>query len=712
MGIRVYQLAKELGLESKELMSRLQKLGIKVSGHMNSLGEDSVSKIKDALKPSAKKEPVKKPAADKKPVLTKKEKVVKPATPVSVPVQKPASSVAVVQAPAPVLAPAPAVAPVVTPVVSGAPQIPKKVILKKFSLTVKDFSQNIGLTVPELIKRLMKRKVFATINQTLEKTVMEEVALELNLSLEFPQSVEEIALTAHNELDDPKELVSRGPVVTFMGHVDHGKTSLLDYIRKTRVAAKETGGITQHIGAYQVQIGEGKVTFLDTPGHEAFTALRARGANATDVVVLVVAADDGVMPQTIEAIDHARAANVPIVVAINKCDLPTANLDRIKTKLAELNLLTEDWGGKTVAIPVSAKTGTGVDTLLEMLLLETDLLELKANLKKPASGVVIEAKLTGERGAVATVLVQNGTLRIGDPVLCGSRWGKIRALWNDRLQTVQEAPPAMPVEILGLSGVPEAGDKFYVLPGVEQAKEIATKRLARKEELGVRATRSHVTLEDLYQQIKEGKIKELKLITKADVQGSLEVLNQIITRLGTEEVKVNIIHSGVGDISESDIMLAAASDAITIGFHVRVDFNAQASAARERVDLRTYDIIYEVENAVRAAMEGLLEPEIQEQMVGKAEVIETFNVPKAGTIAGCKITDGKIHRKALLRVIRGKDVIFKGKIGSLRRFKEDVREVLQGVECGLGIEGFNEIHKGDLLEAYEEIEKERKLARN
>lgn len=711
MGIRVHQLAKELGVESKELITRFQKLGIKVSGHMSSLEESSVSKIKESLKTSVKKEPAKKPAAVKKPkAVVSKSKVKLPKEPpvvaVSAPIQK--------TAPTPVSAPVvtPVVVPVVVPAVTAAPQILKKVALKKISLTVKDFAQSVGLTVPELIKRLMKRKVFATINQTLEKTVMEEVALELNIELEFPQSVEEIALTAHTETDDPKELVPRGPVVTFMGHVDHGKTSLLDYIRKTRVAAKEAGGITQHIGAYQVQIGKGQVTFLDTPGHEAFTALRARGANATDVVVLVVAADDGVMPQTVEAIDHARAANVPIVVAINKCDLPTANLDRIKTKLAELNLLTEDWGGKTIAVPVSAKTGTGVDTLLEMLLLETDLLELKANPKKPASGVVIEAKLTGGRGAVATVLVQNGTLRVGDPVLCGSRWGKIRALWNDRLQTVQEAAPATPVEILGLSGVPEAGDKFYVLSDVEQAKEIATKRLTRKEELGIRATRSHVTLEDLYQQIKEGKIKELKLITKADVQGSLEVLNQIITRLGTEEVKVNIIHSGVGDVSESDVMLAAASDAIIIGFHIRVDFNAQASAARERVDLRTYDIIYEVENAVRSAMEGLLEPEIQEQMVGKAEVIEIFTVPKIGAIAGCKITDGKIHRKAFLRVIRGKDVIFKGKIGSLKRFKEDVKEVLQGFECGLGVEGFNDVHKGDLLEAYEEIEKERKLARN
>ncbi len=712
MGIRVHQLAKELGLESKELIARLKKLGIKVSGHMSSLEESSVSKIKESLKTSVKEEPAKKTAAVKKPkAVVSKPKIKLPKEPpvvaVSAPVQKPA----VVQAPAPVFVPA-APAPVAVPTAIPAPPIPKKVALKKISLTVKDFAQSVGLTVPELIKRLMKKKVFATINQTLEKTVMEEVALELNIELEFPQSVEEIALTSHTEADDPKELVPRGPVVTFMGHVDHGKTSLLDYIRKTRVAAKEAGGITQHIGAYQVQIGKGQVTFLDTPGHEAFTALRARGANATDVVVLVVAADDGVMPQTVEAIDHARAANVPIVVAVNKCDLPTANLDRIKTKLAELNLLTEDWGGKTIAVPVSAKTGTGVDTLLEMLLLETELLELKANPKKPASGVVIEAKLTGGRGAVATVLVQNGTLRVGDPVLCGSRWGKIRALWNDRLQTVQEAAPATPVEILGLSGVPEAGDKFYVLSNVEQAKEIATKRLARKEELGIRATRSHVTLEDLYQQIKEGKIKELKLVTKADVQGSLEVLNQIITRLGTEEVKVNIIHSGVGDVSESDVMLAAASDAIIIGFHVRVDFNAQASAARERVDLRTYDIIYEVENAVRSAMEGLLEPEIQEQMVGKAEVIEIFTVPKIGAIAGCKITDGKIHRKAFLRVIRGKDVIFKGKIGSLKRFKEDVREVLQGFECGLGVEGFNDVHKGDLLEAYEEIEKERKLARN
>ncbi|MBI1976650.1 MAG: translation initiation factor IF-2, partial [Candidatus Omnitrophica bacterium] len=495
----------------------------------------------------------------------------------------------------------------------------------------------------------------------------------------------------------------------FMGHVDHGKTSLLDYIRKTRVAAKEAGGITQHIGAYQVQIGKGKVTFLDTPGHEAFTALRARGANITDIVVLVVAADDGVMPQTIEAIDHAKAAKVPIVVAINKCDLPGANVDTVKSKLAEVNLLPEDWGGKTVTVSVSAKTGVGIDGLLEMLLLETELLELKANPKKPASGAVIEAKLTPERGALATVLVQNGTLRVGDPVLCGMTYGKVRAMWNDRLQPVQEAGPAAPVEISGLSGVPEAGDPFFVVTDLEQAKEIANKRLAEKEARGFKPTQQHITLEDLYARIKEGKIKELKLVTKADVQGSLQVLNQIINRLGTGEVKVDIIHSGVGDINESDVMLAAASDAIVLGFHVRVDFSAQAAAAREGVDLRVYDIIYEVEAAVRAAMEGLLDPEIQEQMVGKAQVLQTFDVPKIGTIAGCKVTGGKIHRKVLVRLVRGKDVIFEGKVGSLKRFKDDVREVLEGFECGIGIEGFNDIHTGDIIEAYEKVEKERKL---
>lgn len=662
MGIRVHQLAKELGLESKELIVHLRKLGVKASGHMSSLPEDVVLEVK---------------------------KVLKPETPPPV-------------TPPPVTPPPTAAAP---------PPAPRKVVLKKFSLTVKELAQNLGITVPDLIKRLMKRKVFATINQTLERTVMEEVALELETVLEFPQSLEETVLSAHQESDSPQDLIPRGPVVTFMGHVDHGKTSLLDYIRKTRVAAKEAGGITQHIGAYQVQIGKGKVTFLDTPGHEAFTALRARGANATDVVVLVVAADDGVMPQTIEAINHARAAEVPIVVAINKADLPSANLDRVKKKLAELNLIPEDWGGKTIAVPVSAKTGAGVDALLEMLLLETELLELKANPKRPAMGVVIEAKLTSERGALATVLVQNGTLRVGDVVLCGSTTGRIRAMWNDRLQPVQEAFAAMPAEILGLSGVPEAGDSFHVVGDLEQAKEIVAKRLAQKEEMGFGPSRRHVTLDDLYQQIKEGKIKELKLVTKADVQGSLEVLNQMIERQGNSEVKINLIHSGVGDVSESDVMLAAASDAIVLGFHVRVDFNAQAAAAREGVDLRMYDLIYEVENAVRSAMEGMLEPEILEELIGKAEVLQTFDVPKVGTIAGCKITGGKIHRKALIHLVRGNDVIFKGKIASLKRFKDDVREVLEGFECGLGLEGFADIHKGDALEAYERVEKERKLAK-
>ncbi len=569
------------------------------------------------------------------------------------------------------------------------------------------------MPIPELIRRLMKKSVFATINQNLELSVVEMIVKELECELELPQSPEEIALLAHRQPNAPEDLVPRAPVVTFMGHVDHGKTSLLDYIRKSRVAAKEAGGITQHIGAYEVETPRGRVTFLDTPGHEAFTALRARGANVTDIVVLVVAADDGVMPQTIEAIDHARAAKVTIVVAINKCDLPNANPERVKQKLAELDLVSEDWGGKTITVGVSAKTGQGVDGLLEMLLLEAELLELKANPKRLASGTVVEAKLTRERGPVATILVKNGALHSGDVALCGSTWGKIRAMFDDRGRPVEEAPPAKPVEILGLSGVPEPGEILFVLEDLEQAKEIANKRQAEKEILMANPFQRHVTLDDLYQKIKEGQIKELNLILKTDAQGSLEAIkNQLLQRLGSEEVKISIIHAATGDVNESDVMLAAASDAIILGFHVRVDFGAQAAAAREGVDLRTYDIIYELINAIRSAMEGLLEPEIEEKLVGKAQIREIFKVPKVGSVAGCMVTDGQIHRKVLVRLVRGKDVIFEGKLGSLRRFKDDVREVQEGFECGLSLEGFNGIQEGDILEAYERIEKERKLVTN
>ncbi|TAN62151.1 translation initiation factor IF-2, partial [bacterium] len=504
------------------------------------------------------------------------------------------------------------------------------------------------------------------------------------------------------------ELAPRAPVVTVMGHVDHGKTSLLDAIRKTNVAGDEAGGITQHIGAYHVHLDKGDVTFLDTPGHEAFTAMRARGAKATDIVVLVVAADDGVMPQTIEAINHARAANVPIIVAINKVDLPQADSTRVKNELSGHGLQSEDWGGDTIFVEVSAKKGLHIKELLEMILLQAEVLELKASPSATARGLIVEAKLDKGRGPVATVLIQNGTLKVGDPFVTGMHSGRVRAMISDWGKRIEEAGPSMPIEILGLSGVPQAGDAFVVVKDEVTAKQIASIRQKKSLEKD-RLKTAKVSLEDLYDKINKGEVKELNLIIKADVNGSLEALTETLGKISSEAVKLKIIHSGVGGISEGDVMLAAASNAIIIGFNVRPEAKAQTLAETESVDLRLYTIIYNLADDIKNAMEGLLSPVVREEISGHAEIRDVFRLSKVGIVAGCYVTDGKAVRGAKVRLVRDNVVIYDGKLSSLKRFKEDVKEVAAGYECGMSIEGYNDIKAGDVIEMYTQKEEAAKL---
>ncbi|MFH1778404.1 MAG: translation initiation factor IF-2 [Candidatus Omnitrophota bacterium] len=587
----------------------------------------------------------------------------------------------------------------------------EKVELKKLSvrlpITVKDLATKLNVKPNDIIMRLMKQKTMATINQALDEETANLIARDFGFQLERPPTPEEEILKSYEVVDKAK-LVLRAPVVTLMGHVDHGKTSLLDVIRKSRQTEKEAGGITQHIGAYEVNVGKGHVTFLDTPGHEAFTAMRARGAQATDIVVLVVAADDGVMPQTIEAIDHARAASVPIVVALNKIDKSEADPDKVKKQLMQVGLVSEDWGGKTITVGVSAKTGQGIDELLEMILLEAELLELKADPTRPAKGVVIEGKLSKGSGPIATVLVQAGTLKVGDIVIAGLQFGNIRAMINDLGHRVTEALPSKPVEILGLDGVPQAGDVFFVVQDEKLAKDIVARRQQEAKAKKLQPIK-RITLEDLSQQVKEGKVKELKLIVKADVQGSLEALTQSLNGLETKDIKLDIIHSGVGSVNESDVMLVAASNAIIIGFHVELTPEADEKAKLEKVDVRLYRIIYEAISDIRSAVEGLLEPHVEEVFVGRVEVRQVFKVSKAGTIAGSYVLKGKAIRGANCRLMRDKTKVYEGKMSSLKRFKDDVKEVAEGFECGVGLENFSDINVGDIVEIYEIRKTARKL---
>ncbi|MFH1305970.1 MAG: translation initiation factor IF-2 [Candidatus Omnitrophota bacterium] len=568
-------------------------------------------------------------------------------------------------------------------------------------VNIRTLAPRINVKPNIVIQYLMQKGALININQDLDEEVVRDIMAHFGYELELPRTMEtiekELMQEHHGEQKTTGEV--KPPVVTFMGHVDHGKTSLLDYIRKTMVTKGEKGGITQHIGAYKVETPNGSVTFLDTPGHAAFTAMRARGAHATDVVVLVVAADDGVMPQTKEAIDHARAANVPIVVAINKCDVPGANPGRVRKELQKENLVAEDWGGKTVMAEVSAITGEGVDHLVEMLMLESEMLELKANPKLRARGVVIESKKTPGRGVAITLLVQNGTLYLGDIVLCGAYYGKIKAMTNDTGNPVKDAFPSTPVEVLGLQGIPEAGEEFFVVKDEKKARILAVLKQNEKRTKHMGGNK-RVTLEDLHNRIVEGGMKELKMILKADVQGSVGALETSLEELATDEVKLKIVHSAVGEINESDIMLAAVSDAVVIGFHVKVNPKAEEVAAREKIDVRVYDIIYEAIADVRAGMEGLLEPEEREIFQGSAQVKEVFSASKVGKAAGCSVIKGTIHRKDNIRIKRGQEVVFEGQISSLKRFKDDVKEVKTGFECGISLRGFNNIRKNDVLEAF------------
>ena len=554
---------------------------------------------------------------------------------------------------------------------------------------------------------LMKLGVMATINAVID---LEKATA---LAQSFGYSVEAAAADSGDafidEEDSEDNLWPRAPVVTVMGHVDHGKTSLLDAIRATNVTQSEAGGITQHIGAYAVNTARGNVVFLDTPGHEAFTAMRARGAQATDIVVLVVAADDGVMPQTVEAITHARAANVPIVVAINKIDLPNANPDRIKQQLSDHGLVPEQWGGETIFVEVSAKRKQNIDELLEMLLLQAEILELRANPSRRGQGVVIEAELDKSRGPVATVLVQKGTVRIGEAFVVGMHYGRIRALLNDRGEKIPEAGPATPVEVIGVSGVPLAGDPFQVVSDEKKARQIATLRQQRQREEHIQRT-SRVTLEDLYRQIKEGEVKELNVLIKADVQGSAQAVRDTLEKQSTSEVRLRVIQGAVGGITESDVMLASASNAIIIGFNVRPTPKASELAEREGVDVRLYTIIYDLIGDVRAALEGLLEPEVAEHIMGRAEVRETYHIPRIGVVAGCYVTEGTVTRNAECRLLRDDVVVYQGRIASLRRFKEDVHEVSSGYECGIGLERFADIKRGDIIEPFVREQVAKKLA--
>ena len=574
-------------------------------------------------------------------------------------------------------------------------------------ITVGEVATMMEVTTSEIISACMSLGIMVTMNQRLDAETLSIVADEFGFDVSFEKA--EIEENIENEEDHPDDLEARAPIVTVMGHVDHGKTSLLDYIREENVIAGESGGITQHIDAYAVTLPKGqKITFLDTPGHEAFTAMRARGAQVTDIAIIVVAADDNIMPQTKEAISHAQAANVPIIFAINKIDKPTADPEKVKESLAGMNLMVEDWGGKIQSHDISALKGTGVQELLEKVLLEAELLELKAHPNRNAKGTVVEAFLDKGRGYVSTVIVQNGTLKMGDYLLAGKQSGKVKAMFDERGNKLKQAPPATPVSLLGLDGAPQAGDGFVVLEDEREAKEIAAKRTQLLREQNVR-TQRHITLDEIGRRIALGDFKELNIILKGDVDGSVEALTDSLQKLSTKEIEVKIIHKGVGAITESDVLLASASDAIVLGFNVRPMGNARSLAEKEEIDIRSYSIIYDAINDVKDAMEGMLSPEMREEINGMAEIRETFKISKIGTIAGCMVTSGKIYRNSMVRVLREGVVVFTGNLASLKRFKDDVKEVAKGYDCGLQVNNYNDIKEGDTVEAFQEIAVKKKL---
>ncbi|WP_313232796.1 translation initiation factor IF-2 [Tissierella praeacuta] len=704
--IRIYELARELGISSKDLIEKISELDISVGNHMSTLENEEAEIIKSLLSNNEKKDDSNEKIHSKGDnISTKeneeniKEKTVEGKNNKKHKSKKQSNK---------------------SKLKNNNMNKENNIIGKEgnevvieieSNIIVKDLADKIDVSPSQIISKLIGLGVMVNQNQAIDSDIAIIVAEEFGVELKVKEVSEDNNISLEEEFnldyeDDPKDLKTRAPIVTVMGHVDHGKTSLLDAIKETSVTKSEAGGITQHIGAYAVNINNKKICFLDTPGHEAFTSMRARGAQVTDIAILVVAADDGVMPQTIEAINHAKAANVPIIVAINKMDKPTANVDRIKQELVENSLVPEDWGGDTITVPVSAKNRVGIEELLEMILLVAEMQELKANPNRNAVGTIVEAQLDKGKGPLATVLVQKGTLQVGDIVVSGSSFGRVRAMLDDKGKRVKKAGPSIPVVILGLSEVPNAGDLLYAVEDEKIGRSLAekNKEIVRAEQM---RSDQKVSLDDLFERIKLGEIKDLNIIIKGDVRGSIEALKQSLEKLDTEEVKTNIIHGGVGGITESDIMLASASNAIVVGFNVRPNLNAIEVAKREKVDVRTYRVIYEAIEDIQAAIKGMHAPKIVEEVIGRAEVRATFRLPNGSTIAGIYVLDGKIARNGKVRLLRNDIVIFEGDVSSLKRFKDDAREVLSGYEAGLGLENYNDIKEGDLLEAYvlKEVEK-------
>jgi len=633
--MRIYTLAKKLGIDSKELIDRLKELNFPVKSHMSSVDDETAQIIKHEIEDLKRKE------------------------------------------------------------------IESNVIEVDFPISVKDLGVKLGRKPSEILKVLMNMGKFVTINNTLDEDTASGVAYSYKVMLKKKAKYEEKVFKV-----DSSKMQKRAPVVTLMGHIDHGKTSILDYIRKSKIADKETGGITQHMGAYRIESPKGDITFLDTPGHEAFTAMRARGANATDIVVLVVAADEGVKPQTVEAVDHAKATDAPIIVAINKIDKPNADIDMVKQGLSSHGLVPEDWGGKTVTVGVSAKTGKGIDELLDMILLQAEIMELKASYEQPAVGVVIEARLSRGRGPVITVLVQQGVLKKGDVCVSNLFWGKVRALHNDRGKIVDKAYPSYPIEVIGINGLPSPGDRIFVVPDEKKAKEITARR--KQEDRNKKAAVAHIRLVDLHKKIEENKLKQLKIILKADVGGTLEAVEESLRKFSSDEVKINFIHKGVGLINYSDVLLAEVSDAIIAGFKVGIEPQAKEYARKKGIEVRIYHIVYELIDEVKSALEGLFTPQIRRVFLGRVKVKEVFKLSKAGIIAGCVVQKGKIMRGKSCDLIRDNKIVTKSTVTSLKRFKDDVREVGEGMECGIGID-YRDIKPGDYIDVFLEEKIERKL---
>ncbi|MCK9573315.1 MAG: translation initiation factor IF-2 [Candidatus Omnitrophica bacterium] len=627
--MRIHELAKTLGIDSKELLVKLQSLNFPVKSHMSSVDDETAEIIKHEIAGLKEKE------------------------------------------------------------------IEENVIEVDFPISVKDLALKLEKKPSELLSDLLKEGKFLNINQNLDEELAAQIAYKYKINLKKKPSREEVILNVES-----RDLKKRAPIVTLMGHIDHGKTSLLDYIRKSKIAEKESGGITQHTGAYQVALPKGKITFLDTPGHETFTAMRARGANITDAVILVVASDEGVKPQTEEALDHAKAANVPILVAITKMDKPNANPDMVKQQLSKLGLAPEDWGGKTTTVGVSAKTGQGIDELLELILLQAELLELKADYGRPAVGVVVEARMSKGKGPLVAILVREGVLKLGDCCVCGRYWGKIKAMTDDKASSVIEAQPSSAVEVLGLNGVPNPGDQLFVAPDEKSAKEIVERRREEDAKLKLKAP-AHFKLEDLFKKVKEEHLKQLKVILKADVGGTLEAVEEALKKISHEEVELVLTHRGVGAINASDILLAEVTDAIVVGFKVTIDIQARDLAKQKGIEVRVYQIVYELIDDIKAGLEGLLAPHVKKIFVGRARIKTVFKLSKSGIIAGSIIEKGKMQRNLTCQLTRESKIIFEGKIQSLKRFKDDVREVAEGVECGISI-GFNEVKEGDIIDAYSE----------